>query len=76
MLPDQRPQVPGALSLWRAEAVTPPLQVDLLHPDAYLAQRPERERRRELAIGLEGPARFPTLAAATFHGRSIQSGAL
>ncbi len=61
VLPSQQPQVPRGLGLWRDAASTPPLQIELITPVDYLQQRPDREKRRGLALKLSGPDKVHSL---------------
>lgn len=61
VLPDQRPQVPRGLNLWRDAAVTPAIRVALLNVQDYWAQRADRESRRGLRLELVGANRLPPL---------------
>lgn len=55
VLPEQQPQVPEGVDLWRGETTTPPLQFTLLSVEDYLAQRTRRSQRRGLEVELKGP---------------------
>jgi hypothetical protein len=61
VLPEQTPQVPAHLKLWRGSAQTPPLQYTVLGVPDYLAQRMERATRRQLQLELAGPNRVEPL---------------
>jgi hypothetical protein len=61
VLPEQQPQVPRGLKLWRSAASTPPIRVALLSIPDYLAQRAERSSRRQLQLTLSGPNRLQPL---------------
>ncbi|HAV64094.1 MAG TPA: hypothetical protein DCY13_17225, partial [Verrucomicrobiales bacterium] len=56
VLPIQTPQVPDGVALWRGTATAAPTQIQLLDVADYLAQRPGREQRRQLALRLPPPA--------------------
>jgi hypothetical protein len=58
VLPDQQPQVPRGLALWRSAAITPPTSLSVLSVDDYLVQRDDRTRKRGLALDLNGPPRL------------------
>jgi hypothetical protein len=54
VLPEQQPQVPRGLPLWRDAATTPPILFTVLSAEDYLAQRPDRAARRGLEFELAG----------------------
>ena len=66
VLPDQHPQVPRGLNLWRDAATTPPIQVRLTRVEDYLAQRADWIERRGLSPELSGPDALAPLEPATF----------
>lgn len=61
VLPDQQPQVPKGLRLWREAATTLPTQVAVLSVSDYLAQRDARQARRHTELSLAGPSALPPL---------------
>jgi hypothetical protein len=61
VLPEQKPPVPPGVELWRGEATTPPIEIEVLDVDDYLAQRVERSVRHEVAAELRGPHRVAPL---------------
>jgi hypothetical protein len=61
VLPDQRPQVPSSLKLWRDAAHTPAVQFTVLNVADYLAQRAQRSAQRQIALQIEGPSRLEPL---------------
>jgi len=61
VLPSQQPMVPKNVALWHGAASTPPLEVEVLAPDGYLAQRDSRAARRQWHLTLEGPERLHPL---------------
>lgn len=56
VLPEQQPQVPRGLQLWRDAATTPPILFQVISVGDYLAQRPDRSSRRSLVFELSGDA--------------------
>jgi hypothetical protein len=66
VLPEQTPQVPPHLNLWRDAAYTPPIQFTVLSVSDYVAQRSERAAQRELHLELTGPARIQPLEPSPF----------
>jgi hypothetical protein len=56
VLPEQRPQVPRGVELWRDETDTAPISVKLIATPEYLRQRVARSTRRQLTLELRGPA--------------------
>lgn len=69
VLPEQKPPYPPSVGLWRGEAETAPVAVELLGVDDYLAQRPARAARRGLEAAVTGPAHLPPTGPATFRIR-------
>jgi hypothetical protein len=61
VLPEQTPQVPAHLKLWRDSAQTPPIEYTVLGVTDYLAQRTERATQRQLQLELAGPTRVEPL---------------
>ncbi|HXG47573.1 MAG TPA: hypothetical protein VNO52_08110, partial [Methylomirabilota bacterium] len=61
VLSNQQPQVPKSLSLWRGTAQAEDISVAVLTPEAYLAERAQREQRRGLRLELRGPPRLGPL---------------
>ncbi len=66
VLPTQFPQVQRGLALWRAAAVSAPVELRVLGVDDYLGQREERSLRRKLKVSISGPGALPPLGSATF----------
>jgi hypothetical protein len=66
VLPEQTPQIPRGLSLWRAAAITPPIRVRLLSVADYLSQRTTRAVERGLHLALSGPSQLPPLRPSPF----------
>jgi hypothetical protein len=66
VLPEQTPQVPRGLNLWREAAVTPPIRVRLMSVADYLGEREARAIERGLRLELTGPARLPPLRPSPF----------
>jgi hypothetical protein len=64
VLPEQTPQVPPSLALWRASASTSPIELSVLSVADYLAQRADRAAQRSIDLVLDGPARLDPLDAA------------
>jgi hypothetical protein len=63
VLPEQRPQVPADLALWRDSAQTPPIPFTVLSPLEYLGERSQRSRQRQVQLELDGPDRLDPLDA-------------
>jgi hypothetical protein len=61
VLPQQHPQVPRGINLWRDEAGTAAVSLRVLSVEDYLKQRRERVERRKLSLELSGPATLPPL---------------
>ncbi|HKS37823.1 MAG TPA: hypothetical protein VJW76_11575 [Verrucomicrobiae bacterium] len=61
VLPEQQPQVPRNLKLWRDTAATAPIEVSVLSVDDYLRQRETRTTQRKLSLQLAGPRVLPPL---------------
>ncbi len=59
VLPEQQPQIPRGLALWRDAAVTPPIHVTLTSVQDYLAARSDHAARRGLELTLAGPSVLP-----------------
>jgi hypothetical protein len=74
VLPDQQPQIPKGLALWRAAAHTPVITVDLISPADYWRQRADRERRRGLRLELSAARSLPPLQAAPLRLRVTNLG--
>ena len=56
VLPEQQPQVPRGMPLWRDAATTAPILFTVLSVEDYLAQRGDRIARRGLEFELTGDA--------------------
>jgi hypothetical protein len=61
VLPEQSPQVPAELPLWRDSARTPPIELTVLSVADYLAERPQRSAQRQIQLELAGPTRLEPL---------------
>ncbi|WP_414661990.1 hypothetical protein [Horticoccus sp. 23ND18S-11] len=74
VMPEQKPPYPRSVELWRGEADTPPVAVELVSVPDYLTQRDARSARRGIEAAVTGPDRLPALGAATFHVRVRNTG--
>jgi hypothetical protein len=61
VLPEQTPQVPRGLNLWRDAATTPAVRVQLSSVAHYLGERSTRAAERGLHLSITGPSRLPPL---------------
>jgi hypothetical protein len=61
VLPEQRPQVPADLELWRDSARTPPIPFTVMSPFDYLGERSQRSQQRQIELELAGPDRLDPL---------------
>lgn len=72
--PEQRPQMPRGATLWNGRTTTSALEISLLSVADYLAERPAREKARELRLELNGPAKLVPFSAATLKLRVTNLG--
>ena len=61
VLPTQKPQVPRGLGLWRGEATTPVIGLNVLSAEDYLNQRNARAASRQIRLELAGSNALPPL---------------
>jgi hypothetical protein len=66
VLPEQSPQVPAHLALWRDSAHAEPIHFSVLSVPDYLTERPERVARRQLELELDGASRLEPLEPSPF----------
>ena len=66
VLPEQTPQIPRGLDLWRDAATTLPIRLRLSSVADYLSQRSARAAERGLRLELAGPAKLPPLQPSPF----------
>ena len=74
VLPEQKPPYPRSVELWRGEADTGPIEVELITVQDYLAQRGRRAAQSGIDAHVSGPAQLPPVGAVTLAVRIRNSG--